>query len=68
MEGKKNLCAMIPAELHARIMAEKESLKQSKKRGGPEKGHNNTATVSVAKKEYGIRHQAESAGKSSLKM
>ena len=22
MEGKKNLCAMIPAELHARIMAE----------------------------------------------
>lgn len=24
MEGKKNLCAMIPAELHARIMAEKE--------------------------------------------
>ncbi len=27
MEGKKNLCAMIPAELHARIMAEKEELK-----------------------------------------
>ena len=26
MEGKKNLCAMIPAELHARIMAEKEQL------------------------------------------
>ena len=24
MEGKKNLCAIIPAELHARIMAEKE--------------------------------------------
>lgn len=24
MEGKKNLCAMIPAELYARIMAEKE--------------------------------------------
>lgn len=24
MEGKKNLCAMIPAELHAKIMAEKE--------------------------------------------
>ena len=24
MEGKKNLCEMIPAELHARIMAEKE--------------------------------------------
>lgn len=23
MEGKKNLCAMIPAELHAKIMAEK---------------------------------------------
>ena len=44
------------------------SLKQSKKRGEPEKGHSNTATVSVAKKEYGIRHQAESAGKSSLKM
>ena len=47
---------------------EDSSLKQSKKRGEPEKGHNNTATVSVAKKEYGIRHQAESAGKSSLKM
>lgn len=44
------------------------SLKQSKKRGGPEKGRNNIATVSVAKKQYGIRHQAESAGKSSLKM
>ena len=44
------------------------SLKQSKKRGEPEKGHSNIATVSVAKKEYGIRHQAESAGKSSLKM
>ena len=26
MEGKKNLCAMIPAELHARIMAEKEEM------------------------------------------
>ena len=26
MEGKKNLCAMIPAELHAKIMAEKEKL------------------------------------------
>ena len=26
MEGKKNLCAMIPAELHAKIMAEKEQL------------------------------------------
>ena len=29
MEGKKNLCAMIPAELHARIMAEKEEMKLS---------------------------------------
>ena len=28
MEGKKNLCAMIPAELHARIMAEKEEMKE----------------------------------------
>ena len=27
MAGKKNLCAMIPAELHARIMAEKEEMK-----------------------------------------
>ena len=27
MEGKKNLCAIIPAELHARIMAEKEEMK-----------------------------------------
>ena len=27
MEGKKNLCAMIPAELRARIMAEKEEMK-----------------------------------------
>ena len=27
MEGKKNLCAMIPAELHARIMAQKEEMK-----------------------------------------
>ena len=27
MEGKKNLCAVIPAELHARIMAEKEEMK-----------------------------------------
>ena len=45
-----------------------KSLKQSKKRGEPEKGRNNIATVSVAKKQYGIRHQAESAGKSSLKM
>lgn len=27
MEGKKNLCAMIPAELYARIMAEKEEMK-----------------------------------------
>ena len=26
MEGKKNLCAMISTELHARIMAEKEQL------------------------------------------
>ena len=26
MEGKKNLCAMIPAELHAKIMVEKEQL------------------------------------------
>ena len=26
MEGKKNLCAMITAELHAKIMAEKEQL------------------------------------------
>ena len=26
MEGKKNLCAMIPAELHAKIMAEKEEM------------------------------------------
>ena len=25
--GQKNLCAMIPAELHARIMAEKEEMK-----------------------------------------
>lgn len=34
-----------------------ESLKQSKKRGGPEKGRNNIATVSVAKNsmEYDIR-------------
>ena len=33
------------------------SLKQSKKRGEPEKGRNNTATVSVAKNsmEYDIR-------------
>ena len=30
MEGKKNLCAMIPAELHARIMAEKEEMKLGK--------------------------------------
>ena len=29
MEGKKNLCAVIPAELHARIMAEKEEMKLS---------------------------------------
>ena len=29
MEGKKNLCAMIPAELHARIMAEKEEMELS---------------------------------------
>ena len=29
MEGKKNLCAMIPAELHARIMAEKEEMQLS---------------------------------------
>ena len=29
MEGKKNLCAMIPAELHVRIMAEKEEMKLS---------------------------------------
>lgn len=29
MAGKKNLCAMIPAELHARIMAEKEEMKLS---------------------------------------
>ena len=29
MEGKKNLCAMISAELHARIMAEKEEMKLS---------------------------------------
>ena len=29
MEDKKNLCAMIPAELHARIMAEKEEMKLS---------------------------------------
>ena len=29
MAGKKNLCAMIPAELHARIMAEKEEKKLS---------------------------------------
>ena len=26
MEGKKNLCAIIPAELHAKIMVEKEQL------------------------------------------
>ena len=26
MAGKKNLCAMIPAELHAKIMVEKEQL------------------------------------------
>ena len=26
MEGKKNLCAMISTELHAKIMAEKEQL------------------------------------------
>ena len=26
MEGKKNLCAMIPAELHAKIIAEKEEM------------------------------------------
>lgn len=26
MEGKKNLCAMIPPELHAKIMVEKEQL------------------------------------------
>ena len=26
MEGQKDLCAMIPAELHAKIMAEKEQL------------------------------------------
>lgn len=29
MEGKKNLCAVIPEELHARIMAEKEEMKLS---------------------------------------
>ena len=29
MEGKKNLCAVIPAELHVRIMAEKEEMKLS---------------------------------------
>ena len=26
MDTKKNLCAMIPADLHARVMAEKEKL------------------------------------------
>lgn len=26
MEAKKNLCAMIPADLHAKVMAEKEEL------------------------------------------
>ena len=26
MEGKKNLCAMIPTDLHRKIMAEKEQL------------------------------------------
>ena len=26
MEQKKNLCAMIPADLHAKVMAEKEQL------------------------------------------
>ena len=26
MNAKKNLCAMIPADLHARVMAEKEKL------------------------------------------
>lgn len=26
MEAKKNLCAMIPAELHAKVIAEKEQL------------------------------------------
>ena len=26
MEGKKNLCAMISTDLHAKIMAEKEQL------------------------------------------
>ena len=26
MDTKKNLCAMIPADLHARVMAEKEEL------------------------------------------
>lgn len=26
MSAKKNLCAMIPADLHARVMAEKEEL------------------------------------------
>ena len=33
MEGKKNLCAMIPAELHARIMAEKEEMKLCRDHG-----------------------------------
>ena len=26
MEAKKNLCAMIPADLHAKVIAEKEEL------------------------------------------
>ena len=29
MEAKKNLCAMIPAELHAKVVAEKERLELS---------------------------------------
>ena len=61
-------CAYNESVMNRKESREERSLKQSKKRGEPEKGHNNTATVSVAKKEYGIRHQAESAGKSSLKM
>ena len=30
MEEKKNLCAMIPTDLHRKIMAEKEQLEQNR--------------------------------------
>ena len=43
MNAKKNLCAMIPADLHAKVIAEKEQLALSTLGGGKHRVSRNSS-------------------------